>query len=69
MPMDAGSLARGCCRVFLTRTRQLATQQNILGLIDFGGQIISASSIRVQPLHEAAMGADDIFAAGIAREA
>ena len=39
-------------------------KQDILGLIDFGGEIIGAAAIRMKVLHQAAMGILDVLAGG-----
>lgn len=39
-------------------------QQNVLGLVDAGGQKRTAAEIGMKPLHKAAMGLSDIRRAG-----
>src|SRR5580704_6500991 len=44
-------------------TSAMATKQNVLGLVDAGRKVRRPSVVGVQPLHQGAVGASDVFRA------
>lgn len=64
-----GFVARNSAVRFAPRGNLAAVQQDVLGLIQCGGEVVRAAAVRVEFLHQAAVGVDHVVARSIGGQA